>query len=98
MKTTAPVKSLNRNVRFTESYGINGCTVTLNLAQCQMMAKVYDTLANKIENSGKESLTPEETDIFGFVMVFKDIPTPNSQNVWNSLHQVDENVKPNFDF
>lgn len=74
------MKSTNNNVRIIESYGMSGMKITLNLAQCQKLSEIYHSLCKK------EALSQEEQELGGFLVIFKDIESPSSDNLWDSLH------------
>ena len=82
-------KSSNQNVQIIESYGVSGMKLKLNLAQCQKFSSIY----KKIEQKHPMDRTDLENEIFGFTAIFSEIQTPDSVDVWSSLHENSDEPK-----
>lgn len=76
----------------TQGYGLTGCKIELNLAQCQKLSSLYTRLyrMNEIAKASVERfLTLEESELLPFLSLFEGFASPDSEDLWANLLQKD---------
>ena len=72
----------------TEGYGLTGCKITLNLAQCQKLSSLHSKLMDINKPFEKARvLTDVESEMLLFLSLFKEFTNPDSADLWANLVQ-----------
>lgn len=74
----------------TQDYGLTGCKITLNLAQCQKLSSLHSKLTSITTlNKDGRFFTDVEEEMLPFLSLFKDFANPDSEDLWANLLQKD---------